>query len=78
MSKYIRMHLAFNPEPPLLGIPKESIRDVYDGACPEIFFLVQLSIIRKFTYIPNNSGLVKQIVIYLYCVTISVMQVCWA
>lgn len=77
LSKYIRMPLAFNPKPPFLGIPKESIRHVYDGTCLEIFFLVQLSITRKFTDLPNNSGLVKQIAIYLYCVTIHVIQVCW-
>lgn len=67
------MHLAFNLETPLLGIPKESIRDVYENICPEMI-LVQLLIIRKLTEISNNSGSVKQMVVRLYYVTGHVIQ----
>lgn len=40
------MYLAFDPETPLLGIPKESIKDVYKDICPDIF-LVQSFIVKK-------------------------------
>lgn len=61
LSRYIKMHLASDPETPLasdpemplLGILKESIRDVYKDICSETF-LVQLFIVRKLTQKSNN------------------------
>lgn len=63
------MHLAFDPETPLLGIPKESIRDVCKDIGPEIF-LVWLSTVRKLTKIPNNSRVGKQTAGHPYYVKI--------
>ena len=53
LSKYIKMHLASDPETPLLGILRESIRDVYKDIFSETF-LMQLFIVRKLTKITNN------------------------
>ena len=53
LSKYIKTHLASDPEIPLLGILRGSIRDVYKDICSESF-LVKLFIVRKLTKISNN------------------------
>lgn len=47
------MHLASDTETPLLGILRESIRDVYKDICSETF-LMQLFILRKLTKMFNN------------------------